>query len=123
MTTNDQRRPFGQQGEKLASDHLQSRGYAIIETNWRCQHGEIDIIAHNDSAYVFVEVRSRHAETTEASFESITPRKRAKLTALAHAYLAAHNLENANWRVDVIAIALPRVGHPIIEHVEDALDW
>ncbi len=120
---SDHRRPFGQRGEQLAAEHLQRRGYTIVGTNWRCKHGEIDIIARQDSTLVFVEVRSRHAESTEASFESITPRKRTKMTACANDYLAQNHLENMNWRVDVIAIAFPHSGQPIIEQVEDALDW
>lgn len=123
MSSSDHRRSFGQRGEQLAAEHLQHRGYTIVGTNWRCKHGEIDIIARQDSTLVFVEVRSRHAESTEASFESITPRKSAKLLSTANAYLTEHHLENANWRVDVIAVAIPRSGQPIIEQVEDALDW
>lgn len=123
MTGSDHRKPFGQRGEQLAAEHLQRQGYTIIGTNWHCKHGEIDIIAHLESTFVFVEVRSRHAETTEPSFESITPHKHKKMVAAANAYLTAHHLENANWRIDVIAVAIPRSGQPIIEQVEDALDW
>lgn len=73
---------------------------------------------------VFVEVRTRHGDTAERAFESITPRKRDKMTQLAHAYLSAHELnEDTLWRVDVVAIAVQRSGKAIIEHSEDALDW
>lgn len=124
MMSRPATQPFGQEGEKLAVQYLQSKGYTIIGTNWRCTDGEIDIIAQNGSMLVFVEVRTRHAATTERAFESITPRKRDKMTRLAHAYLSAHELnEGTLWRVDVIGIAIPRSGKPIIEHSEDALDW
>lgn len=122
-TASDHRRPLGQRGEQLAAEHLQRQGYTIRTRNWRCKHGEMDIIALQNATLVFVEVRTRHADSTDASFESITPRKRAKLSALAHTYLAEHELENMDWRVDVIAVIFPRSGQPMIEQVEDALDW
>jgi putative endonuclease len=117
------KRPFGQSGEALAARYLAERGYQIVATNWHCQHGELDIVARQTDMLVFVEVRTRHANTPDTAFESITPRKRHKLTALAHAYLTAHNLDSAMWRVDVIAIAIGRSGPPQIEHAEDALGW
>jgi putative endonuclease len=117
------KKPFGQYGENLAVKHLQQGGYQIVGRNWRCSLGEIDIIARHGTTLVFVEVRSRHTANTEAAFESITPTKRSRMIALAHAWLADHDAEDEDWRVDVVAIAQPRGGHPIIEHVEDALGW
>ncbi len=114
---------FGQRGETFALNYLKKLGYIILGQNWRCQQGEIDIIAQQGSTIVFVEVRTRHTEAPDAAFASITPRKRAKLGALAALYLAANDQESADWRVDVIAIALPRSGAPVLEHAEDALDW
>jgi putative endonuclease len=123
MAVRRSTRPLGQRGENLAANYLKQHGYTIVETNWRCKHGELDIIARKDAVLVFVEVRTRRADSSEPAFESITPRKRMKLTTLAHAYLAAHHLINTLWRIDVIAIGIPRTGNPIIEHGEDALDW
>jgi putative endonuclease len=113
----------GQRGEDLAAAYLQHHGYDIIATNWRCHAGEIDIIARQGRTLVFVEVRARHASTTESAFESISPRKRERLVASVHQYLSDHDLETAMWRVDVIAVALARSGKADIDHVEDALDW
>jgi putative endonuclease len=115
--------PFGRQGEQLAVRHLQTLSYEIITTNWRCQLGEIDIIAKKDNVLVFIEVRSRHAENTEASFESVNARKQTKLAALANDYIDKHKLDDVIWRIDVIGVAIPRSGKAIIEHVEDALGW
>jgi len=115
--------PFGKRGEQLAAEYLKRKGYIIVTTNWRCKHGEIDIIAQQAAVMVFVEVRTRHAGNTESAFESITPRKQRRMTASAQTYLAAHDLDNYDWRVDVIGIAIPRAGVPIIEHAEDALGW
>ncbi len=117
------RKQFGQKGEQLALNHLRQHGYAIVTTNWRCAHGEIDIVARQQAILVFVEVRSRHSHTTETAFASIDETKRSKLYACAHAYLHANDLEDTLWRIDVIAIAVPRDGPPIVEQVENALDW
>lgn len=72
---------------------------------------------------MFVEVRSRHSHSTETAFASIDNKKRQKLQASVHAYLQTHQLEKVDWRIDVIAIAVPRFGSPIIEQAENALDW
>lgn len=114
---------FGQRGEQLAVNHLTSQGYTIVATNWHCRYGEIDIIASQESIMAFVEVRTRHADLPESSFASISQRKRERLIRAVHVYLANHHLEEALWRVDVIAIAFPPCGKPVIEHVLDALDW
>jgi putative endonuclease len=114
---------FGQYGEQLAVDYLTQQGYDIVTTNWHCKYGEIDIVAQKDNLLVFVEVKTRSADTTEGAFESITPRKQKRMTAAAQTYLVAREQEALDWRVDVIGIAIPRNGTPIIEHAEDALGW
>jgi len=59
MTMSDSRRRFGQWGEYVAALHLEEKGFSIIAKNWRCQRGEIDIIARDVDEYVFVEVKAR----------------------------------------------------------------
>jgi putative endonuclease len=113
----------GKRGEELAAAYLKRGGYDIVATNWRCAAGEIDIVAWQGHTLVFVEVRTRHARTTESAFESITPRKQERLVASVHQYLTTHDLAAAVWRIDVIAVALGPAGDPDIDHVEDALDW
>ncbi|MCA0453212.1 MAG: YraN family protein [Chloroflexi bacterium] len=121
--TSKPTQPFGRYGEQLAKSYLEQHGYQIITTNWRCSLGEIDIVAKQGMTIVFVEVRSRHTDTTEASFESITKAKQAKMAKVAEAYISAHQLEDAMWRIDVIGVAIPRSGKAIIDHAEDALGW
>lgn len=114
----------GNQGETLAAEFLKQRGYHIVERNWRTTSGEIDIVTQQDETWVFVEVRTRHAQTTDDAFASITPAKRQKLIAAAYAYLEAHTLDDDTlWRIDVIAVSLWHGQQPQIEHVEDALGW
>jgi putative endonuclease len=113
----------GLYGEQLACAYLLKSNYAILTTNWRCSIGEIDIVAQEKEMIVFSEVKTRRAETTEWAFANVNPRKREKLVKLAYAYLHNHQLDNSLWRIDVIAVALPFNAAPIIEHVQNALDW
>ncbi|MFN8373968.1 MAG: YraN family protein [Anaerolineae bacterium] len=113
----------GQKGEALAAAFLLTRGYVVVETNWRCTRGEIDIIARDGETLVFVEVRTRHSHNTAEAFESVNTRKQSRLQAAVYAYLDEHPSESDMWRIDVIAVALPREGKPLIEQVEDAFDW
>ena len=123
MPTFNANQPFGRYGERLVVSYLENNDYQIIITNWRCAVGELDIVAQKDDTVVFIEVRSRHAETTETAFESVNKRKQTKLAALANEYINAHKLEGIMWRIDVIGVAIPRAGEAIIEHIEDALGW
>src|SRR5262245_3448238 len=118
-----QKSALGQRGEQLAVAYLQQHGYSIITTNWHCPSGELDIVARKNEVLVFVEVRTRHADSAEAAFESIRSNKQDRVKKAAFLYLAQHSLQDARWRIDIIAVALPRSGQPVIEHVEDALDW
>ena len=111
----------GNYGEALAADYLRQNGYDIVTTNWHCAHGEIDIVARTQDMLVFVEVKTRRTASTQAAFASITPQKRQRLIASAYAYLDAHADDDPIWRIDAIGIALSRP--PVIDHVEDALDW
>lgn len=97
-------RSLGQRGEQLAVEYLQAQGYAILERNWRCPSGEIDIVASHNGVLVFVEVRTRRAVHFGTPEESITPRKRSRLVAAAYTYLQEADLTESNWRIDLVAI-------------------
>jgi putative endonuclease len=120
MTKQQQR---GQAAEQLAAEHLQQSGYTILDRNWHCPYGELDIIAKQDDTIVIVEVRARTARSSEAAFESIGPRKRERLATAALVYLSEQGLDDAPWRLDAVAVVLRGTAPPHIEHVENALDW
>lgn len=111
----------GNHGEKLAADHLRQHGYTILDTNWHCPFGELDIIARKEHVIVFVEVRVR--QQIDDALASITTRKRDKLIKAVTLYVQEHLSEDSQWRVDVIAVALAKSSTPAIVHVQDALDW
>ena len=110
------RRATGRRGEALAARYLEQQGYQLVERNYRCAAGEIDLVVQTGDALVFVEVRTRRSVALGTPEESITPAKAQRLIALAWTYLqerqateAAEATEVA-WRIDVIAIELDRRG-------------
>src|ERR1700687_3289654 len=104
------RRRLGQAGEQMAAAHLARLGYEIVERNYRCPAGEIDLVARQAGRWVFVEVRTRRGGRFGTPEESVTPRKRAHLIASAQHYLQDHGALEADWRIDAVAIVLSRGG-------------
>ncbi len=116
------RKEVGAIGEKLAADLLKKRGYKIIQRNFRCREGEIDIIAQKGECLVFVEVRTKKNTAFGTPEESVTLSKREKLISLANAYLQAYDKPPLSWRIDVVAVELTpdnRVSR--LEHIENAV--
>jgi putative endonuclease len=116
------RRETGIRGEKLACEFLGQNGYKILETNYRCPGGEIDIIAQQRDTLVFIEVRTKTSRMFGGPEESITPVKAARLRALAAHYGQNHaNLPEAR-RIDVVAIQMSKNGRVSrIEIIENAV--
>ena len=110
------KKQIGQRGEAKAAAALIGAGYEIIERNWRCPIGEIDLIARHRSELVFIEVRSR-AAGIDTAFESISPRKRDRMVRLAYAYLDSQPPETP-FRIDAVAISGNNV-----EIIENATSW
>ena len=77
----------GKLGEHFTAEYLQNKGYEIVEMNYKCRFGEIDIIAKNRQYLAFVEVKTRKADGLTHPFEAITPSKRAKVIKTAQYYL------------------------------------
>ena len=101
---SDHRQSLGKRGEAYAADYLAARRYAILERNWHCPRGELDLVTERDGQVIFVEVRTRQTDRLGTPEESITPAKRAKLIAAAQTYLDAHDQTDRDWRIDVVAI-------------------
>jgi putative endonuclease len=115
--TSRARKNLGESGERVAALFLQARGYTILARNFRTRTGEIDVIAQDADGLAFVEVRTRRGTALGAPEESLTPRKRRKLLAVAQQYLAAHpQYGDCAWRIDFVAIQLDRTGR--VERVE-----
>lgn len=125
MPPADPRRGLGRAGEDLAVRALTERGYIIVARNWRCPAGELDIIARDGECLVFVEVRTRRGGWRGAAADSVGPRKRARLAALADAYLQAGAYpQTTNWRIDVVAVEMDGRGAlRSVEVFQDAVGW
>ncbi|TDU82548.1 putative endonuclease [Kribbella voronezhensis] len=109
---------IGQYGEDLAAKHLTAAGFAILERNWRCELGEIDIVARDGDTLVVCEVKTRRGLNYGSPLESITYRKLAKLRSLAGRWLSQHGTRPGQIRIDVVAVLVPHGGRPTIDHVK-----
>ena len=117
----DDRLGLGRHGEDLAARHLAAKGYRIIERNWRCETGELDLVVQDGHELAFVEVRTRRGQWMGSPEESITPAKQARLAALGEAYMQAHD-RDCGWRIDVVAIEMDSRGRLLrIDHYENAV--
>lgn len=109
---------LGARGETLAAEHLSARGYRILDRNWRCARGEIDIVAVDCGETVFVEVKTRSGVGFGHPFEAITPAKVARLRRLAAAWCDAHPGAYDRIRIDAFAVIAPTGGPVVIDHLE-----
>lgn len=117
------RRDTGILGEKLARDFLKKRGYRVIESNYRCAEGEIDIVAGQRDYLVFIEVRARKSRNFGSPEESVTPAKKERLRNAAARYRQEHDNLPQAWRIDFVAVELDRKGKPTrIELIENAVE-
>ena len=126
------RQKLGASGEALAVRHLEEAGLTIVERNWRCSAGELDVIAKEEAPdfslggqvvpwLVIVEVRTRRGDRYGAARQSITPRKAAKLREV-----AAHYIQSVQWtgpwRIDVVAVQMDASGRlQAVEHIRHAV--
>ena len=117
----DDRRGLGRHGEDLAARYLTAQSYTILTRNWRCAHGELDLVARDGDCLVLVEVRTRRGRALGTPEESITPAKQARLVDLAWAYVQEQDW-SGDWRIDVVAIEMNRRGRLLrMEHYENAV--
>ena len=122
---------LGRRGEALAAEALQQRGFTIVARNWHCPEGEADLIAQRAGEWYFVEVRTRRSTGQGSPEESLTPRKFARMEAVARRYLSEQGAEEAQdaphpaaqdvaWHVSFVAVALDGAGR--LERITVYLD-
>ncbi len=108
---------LGQYGEEVAARYLSGLGMNVIERNWRCDAGEIDIVASDGNTLVVCEVKTRSSEAFGSPFEAITQRKLRRLRQLATKWLEVHQIYAPLVRIDVIGIVQGSIGSPNIKHL------
>jgi putative endonuclease len=108
---------LGRLGEQLAAEYLQQAGLRILDRNWRCAEGELDIVAVERRVLVACEVKTRSGLGFGSPLEAISRRKQARLRRLAISWIRAHGVLFDEVRVDVLGLVRDRAGHFTIEHV------
>lgn len=109
----------GSEGEQVACRYLAERGFEVLERNWRHGKHELDIIARQDQALVFVEVKTRSSDRHGQPEEAVKKGKRGKLIKAANAYIQASGSELV-VRFDIVSVILHPSGKPYIHHIPDA---
>jgi putative endonuclease len=107
----------GRYGERVAARHLESVGMVILDRNWRCAFGEIDLVAQDQETLVVCEVKTRRSVSCGVPAEAVTPDKVARLRRLAAAWLAEQDRHFPAVRIDVVAVLRPRRGPALVEHL------
>ncbi len=116
-----QTKKLGILGEQVAADYLQKKGYRIIDRNYRCRNGEIDLVAEQSEYLVFVEVKSRYDGKSNINpLISMTKAKCNRLRLLGKIYLAKNDFRKKQPRFDVIGIKFRDEKDYTIEHIENA---
>ena len=116
------RQRLGGLGELAARGYVERLGFTVLDTNYRCPYGEVDIVALDGDAVVFVEVRTRRGRSFGAPEESITTAKARRLIATAQTYLQCREGLPPQWRIDLVAVDVdPRGRIARIERTENAV--
>jgi putative endonuclease len=117
--TSLNRTELGALGEQLAVDHLRGLGLVVVERNWRCRYGELDVIAADTTArtVVFVEVKTRTSEQFGGLAQAVTTEKVRRLRRLAALWLSQQHTRWAAVRIDVVGVRIGRRRTPEITHL------
>jgi putative endonuclease len=118
MTAEGKR--LGERGEDAAVAFLERAGLTIVERNWRCQTGEIDIVALDGTVLVLCEVKTRRTVAKGTPADAITPAKQRRYARLAAAYLQASSLEDVSVRFDVITLLVIAEDRALLRHYRAA---
>lgn len=118
MTSTDlSRNALGSYGESLAARYLTDRGLVVLDRNWRCPQGEIDLVLREASTLVICEVKTRRSAEFGHPLEAVTEQKLHRLRILAVAWLRAHSVKAKDVRIDLVSVVQPVRGPAQIEHV------
>lgn len=118
MTT---KRVFGDAGEAFACTYLEEKGMAVLERNFHCRAGEIDVIAREGDTVVFAEVKTRSGRSFGSAAEAVGAAKQKKLTRTALEYIAQKGISGDNYRFDVMEVYVTD-GRFQVNHIENAFE-
>jgi putative endonuclease len=112
---------LGDYGERLAARHLVEQGMVVLDRNWRCDQGEIDLVLREGDVLVICEVKTRTSLACGSPHEAVTAEKIERLKRLAARWAEAHDVRPPETRIDLVAVHRPRRGASIVEHVAGLL--
>jgi len=116
----DHRAALGAYGERVAVRALTDAGLQVLDRNWRCREGELDVVARDGDALVFCEVKTRSGTGFGHPVEAVTAVKRRRLRLLARVWLAAHDQHAPDLRFDVVGVHVPQSGPAQVTHLRNA---
>ena len=114
------RKALGAAGEKAVAKLIRRQGSRILERNYTCKRGEIDIIALDRDVVCFVEVKTRRPNSLLPPERNVTSEKRRRIRTIARHYLRARQLRNQVCRFDIAAVTYPEQGPPEIKIIKNA---
>lgn len=109
---------LGQYGEAVAARYLERHGWTVLGRNWRCDIGELDVIAQRDDVIAICEVKTRRSTRFGTPLEAVTPEKLKRLRRLAGRWLAQHRAFAPSVRIDVITVLVDDAGLSQVQHIE-----
>ena len=109
---------LGQSGERVAADYLEDRGIRVIDSNWRCANGEIDLVALDGDELVIVEVKTRRSRRYGDPLEALTRAKLVRLRTLAVLWAREHHHVIGALRIDAVGIIMSSSAPPSIDHLK-----
>ncbi len=115
--TIERRRALGRFGEAYAARHLVERGMVVLDRNWRCDAGEIDLVLRDGDVLVVCEVKTRTSSAYGSPLEGVTAVKAARLRRLAARWLSEHPVHPEEVRIDLVGVLCPAGGSPHVDHV------
>jgi putative endonuclease len=114
---HDRRQELGRFGEAYAARHLTDRGMVVLDRNWRCDAGEIDLVLRDGRVLVVCEVKTRSSVAFGSPLEAVTAPKAARLRRLAARWLAEHRLRPDEVRIDLVGVLVLPGRSPRVDHV------
>jgi putative endonuclease len=117
MATTASRQALGAYGEDVAARHLTDTGMVLLDRNWRCREGEIDLVLRDGPVLVVCEVKTRTSILCGTPHEAITDVKLDRLRRLGQSWMRAHGVRVEETRVDLVAVLRPPKGPAEVDHV------
>jgi putative endonuclease len=118
IATTPRRSALGAYGETLAARHLVEQGMVVLDRNWRCELGEVDLVLRDGPVLVICEVKTRSSTMFGSPIEAVTEQKAARLRRLAARWLADHRVRPDEIRIDLVGVLVTAGAATEIDHVK-----